>query len=132
MADPYATVADYQVRTGQTLTGPAADQVTALLADASAIVRSILPAGYEPDADAARAVVVAMVRRGMTNPGGRRSITMGGYSATLDQDGGLYLTDAERDLLLAGYEGDGASGAYTVGLRDEAFLPRAHDFTRCW
>lgn len=132
MAEPYATVADYEVRAGQTLTGPGRDQVDALLGDASAIVRSILPAGYEPDADAARAVVVAMVRRGMANPGGLRSRTMGGYSETLDQDGGLYLTDAERDLILAGYEGDGASGAYTIGLRDEAYPPGPLDVAGCW
>lgn len=127
MAEPYATPDDYQEWTGQTLSGPALGKVTARLASASAIIRSILPTGYEPDADVARTVTLTMVERAMVNPGGRRSIQMGGYQSTFDQDGGLYLSDGERDLILAGYEDYGASGAYTVGVRDEAFPARPYD-----
>lgn len=132
MAEPYATLADYEAWTGQTLSDAAAAKVTMKLAAASAIIRTVLPAGYEPDPEVAKAVCLAMVERAMINPGGRRSITMGGYSESLDQDGGLYLADAEQALILAGYEGDGASGAYTVGLRDDAYPPGPYDVERCW
>ncbi|MFC6936708.1 hypothetical protein ACFQHO_44875 [Actinomadura yumaensis] len=62
-----------------------------------------------------------MVQRRLTNPGGRRSVQMGGYGASFDQDGGLYVTDAEVEDLLAGYTGDGAGDAYTVELTDDAY-----------
>jgi hypothetical protein len=127
MAEAYATVADYEAWTGQQLDEPAAARVTMRLAAASALIRAQLPNGYTPDADVARSVTLTVVERAMVNPGGRRSITMGGYSETLDQNGGLYLTDAERDQILAGYDGEGGSGAYTVGLRDEAYPPHPHD-----
>lgn len=127
MAEPYATLPDYEGWVGQALTGPAAAQVTARLAAASAIIRAILPSGYSPDAEVAKTVTLTMVARAMVNPGGRRSIQMGGYQSTFDQDGGLYLSDGERDLILAGYDEYGASGAYTVGLRDEVFPARAYD-----
>ena len=65
-----------------------------------------------------------MVIRATTNPGGRRSRTVGGVSETYDQDGGLYLADGELDALMSGWD-QGASGAYTVGLRDEAFPPNS-------
>ena len=119
----FATVDDYKVRTGQaTLSEAQAARVTALLEDASALIRSQLPTGYEPDAELATAVTVTMVIRASTNPGGRRSRTVGGVSETYDQDGGMYLADGELNALLAGWE-DGSSGAYTVGLRDDAFPP---------
>jgi hypothetical protein len=119
----FATVQDYAVRTGKSSLSEAQTQrVTALLDDASALIRSQLPAGYEPDADLAKAVTVAVVVRAVTNPGGLRSKTVGGVSATYDQDGGLYLADGELDALLAGWD-TGSSGAYTLGVRDEAFPP---------
>jgi hypothetical protein len=65
-----------------------------------------------------------VAERALINTGGRRSRTVGGVSETYDQDGGLYLADAELNALLAGWDG-GSSGAYTVPLRDEAFPPAA-------
>jgi hypothetical protein len=119
----FATLDDYTVRTGQSALSTAqAARITALLDDASALIRSQLPTGYEPDADLAKAVVVTMVIRAATNPGGRRSRTVGGVSETYDQDGGLYLADGELEALLSGWD-EGGSGAYTVGLRDDAFPP---------
>jgi hypothetical protein len=41
-------------------------------------------------------------------------------SETYDQDGGLYLADGELEALLSGWD-EGSSGAYTVGVRDDAF-----------
>lgn len=119
----FATVEDYAVRTGQSSLGTTQSaRITALLDDASALIRSQLPAGYDPDPDLAKAVTVAVVVRAATNPGGLRSKTVGGVSATFDQDGGLYLADGELDALLAGWD-TGSSGAYTLGVRDEAFPP---------
>jgi hypothetical protein len=119
----FATVDDFTVRTGQSsLSMVQAGRVTALLDDASALVRSQLPPGYDPPADLAKAITVTMVIRATTNPGGLRSKTVGGVSATYDQDGGLYLTDDELALLLSGLD-ENSSGAYTVGVHDAAFPP---------
>jgi hypothetical protein len=75
----FATLDDYTVRTGQSALSTAqAARITALLDDASALIRSQLPTGYEPDAD--------------------------------------------LEALLSGWD-EGCSGAYTVGLRDDAFPP---------
>ncbi|MGH8882077.1 MAG: hypothetical protein ACRD0P_32815, partial [Stackebrandtia sp.] len=62
----FATVADYEVRTKTNLTGAARDQVEAVLADLSAVIRSKLDT--PPDADVARMVVVNVAHRAITNP----------------------------------------------------------------
>lgn len=115
----YATLADYELRHGTVSSAAMADKVQALLEDASALIRAILPAGYTPDADLARAVCVAVAWRALTNPGGRRSVTVGSVSESYGdrgEDGGLNLTDGERAMLLAGYNA-GVPSAYTVDLR---------------
>lgn len=125
----FATVDDYKVRTGQSaLSDTQTQRISALLDDASALIRSQLPDGYEPDAELAKAITVTVVIRAATNPGGRRSRTVGGVSETYDQDGGMYLADGELNALLAGWD-EGSSGAYTVGLRDEAFPPTVAGMT---
>lgn len=119
----FATVQDYTIRTGQSALSTAQSaRISALLDDASALIRTQLPNDFEPDPALAKAISVTMVIRAVANPGGLRSRTVGGVSATFDQDGGLYLADGELDALLAGWD-EGGSGAYTVGLRDEAFPP---------
>jgi hypothetical protein len=65
-----------------------------------------------------RAVAVAVAWRSLTNPGGRRSVTVGSVSESYGEDGGLYLTAAERAMLLAAYNA-GVPTAYTVDLRDD-------------
>jgi hypothetical protein len=89
---------------------------------ASALIRSQLPDGFEPDPELAKTTTLVVVERALINPGGRRSRTVGGVYETYDQDGGLYLADGELEALLAGWD-EGSSGAYTVGLRDDAFPP---------
>ncbi len=110
----YATVADYTTRAGSGPLDPeTAAKVAALLDDASALIDSKMPAGYTPPGSLARAITVTMVIRRGNNPGGFRSRTIGDYSEQLAGDGGLYLTDDERETLLSGFE---QGSAYTVPL----------------
>lgn len=114
----YATLADYEARHGTVSSTAQMAKVTALLDDASALIGAILPAGYTPAAELARAVAVAVAWRGLTNPGGLRSKTVGGVSESYGENGGLYLTEGEQRMLLAAYTA-GAVTAYTVDLRDD-------------
>jgi hypothetical protein len=122
MAEPFATVKDYTDRSAGTLPEGSAKrtQVEAYLDDASAIMRRHIPAGYTPDEATLRAICVAVVRRVMANPGGYRQRTIGQYSESLGEDGGLYLTDDEIAQLQPedGTDPD-ADAAYTVGLADQ-------------
>lgn len=119
MVTPYATVEDYEKRAKVTLAdGPDRDQVEALLEDISILIYGQMPEGYAPDADVARAITVRVAMRAMSNPGGYRQRTIGDYSETLDEDGGLQLSPFEWDSLLAGAR---SSTAYTVEPRDDAF-----------
>lgn len=129
----FATVEDYTARSGATLSAAQAVQVAAYLDDATAMMRRHIPAGYEPDPATLRAVCVAVVRRVMANPGGYRQRTIGGYSETLGEDGGLYLTADEKEQLLPPpANGDEDSdAAYTVGLVDQGSPVWRHDL-ECW
>ncbi|MGW2708071.1 hypothetical protein ACWC4J_03610 [Streptomyces sp. NPDC001356] len=118
----YATVTDYEARAAVTLPegSPRRAQVEAYLDDASALMQRHIPAGYSPDEGTLRAIAVAVVRRVMANPGGYRQRTIGQYSESLGEDGGLYLTDDEKAQLVPEDATDpGADAAYTVGLVDE-------------
>jgi hypothetical protein len=114
----YATLADYEARHGTVASGAQIDKVNALLDDASALISAILPAGYSPAVELARAVCVAVAWRGVTNPGGLRSVTVGSVSESYGEDGGLYLTDGEMAMLLAAHTA-GVATAYTIDLRDD-------------
>lgn len=136
MAEPFATVADYVARTGRPLKPAQETQVQAYLVDATALIRSRLPTGYEPDPDMARAIAVKIVRRAITNPGGLRSRMVGGWSESYDEDGGLYITDDEVASLLPDEDDEGQ--AYTVRMIDYAYGPQArhrpwwgHDLPAC-
>jgi hypothetical protein len=110
----YATVADYMGRVGGgPLDADEAAKIAALLDDASALIDSKMPAGYTPPPGLARSTAVTMVIRRSNNPGGFRGRTIGNYSETLSESGGLYLTEDERQTLLSRYE---QGGAYTVPL----------------
>lgn len=114
----YATLTDYEQRHG-TIADPAQrDKVVAELDDAAALIESVLPAGYSPAANLTRALAVKVAWRSITNPGGRRSVTVGSVSESYSEDGGLYLTDREIAMLLAAYTA-GQPTAYTVDLRDD-------------
>ena len=121
----YATVFDYEARAGVTLAEPQRTQVDVLLEDIAALIRTSIPAGAVPDPDVARAVSVAVARRTMANPGGYRQRTVGQYSETLGEAGGMYLTDAELEALTANDSGSSGDAAYSVGLRDNcpAWMP---------
>lgn len=127
MAEAYATVGDYRARTPGALTDEQRDQITALLADASALIRSKIPAGVSPDPDLTRALCVAIVKRAVVNPGGlrQRSMTIGGYteSATLTDSGGLYISDAEVALL---NPEDDSDQAQMVIAHDDGYRHHRH------
>lgn len=115
----FATVEDYERRAAVTLVEPQRSQVEALLDDIAGLIRTKIPPDCTPDPDVARAVSVAVARRTMANPGGYRQRTIGRYSETLGEAGGMYLTEGEIDMLTANC-GQGASdAAYSVRLRDE-------------
>ncbi|WP_141703733.1 hypothetical protein [Planobispora rosea] len=114
----YATLADYEARHGTVASSAQINRVTALLEDASALIAAILPSGYTPAAELSRAVCVAVAWRAITNPGGRRSVTVGAVSESYGEDGGLYLTEGERRMLLAAYDADAVT-ASTIDLRDD-------------
>ncbi|MEU3124668.1 hypothetical protein ABZ696_30945 [Streptomyces albidoflavus] len=119
-APPFATVEDYEARAGVRLVEPQRSQVEAYLDDASALMRRHIPAGFTPDPATTKAIAVAVVRRVMANPGGYRQRTIGQYSETLGEAGGLYLTEDEIAALQPEDSTDpDADGAYTLGMRDE-------------
>lgn len=118
----FATVDDYTARAAVTLAegSPRRAQVEAYLDDASALMARHIPAGYTPDEGTLRAICVSVVRRVMANPGGRRQRTIGQYSETLGEDGGLYLTPDEVGQLQPEDTTDpDADAAYSFGLADE-------------
>ncbi|MGW1998148.1 hypothetical protein [Embleya sp. NPDC001921] len=124
----FATVEQYAARSGP-VTGADAAKVQATLDDASALIRSRLPRGFTPDPGVALAMTVVIARRAITNPGGYRQRTIGQYSETLGEAGGLYLTDGELASLLGDSMGDG-DAAYSVICADEGPIwspPRG-----CW
>ena len=127
----YATVADYEARAAVTLAEPQISQVQALLEDIAALIRTSIPAGSVPDEDVARAVSVAVARRTMANPGGYRQRTVGQYSETLGETGGMYLTDAELEALTANGQGSSGDAAYSVHLRDDG-QPGWTPDPACW
>lgn len=125
----FATVEQYGARSGGTPTGADAVKVEAMLDDASALIRSRLPRGFTPDPGVALALTVVIARRAITNPGGYRQRTIGQYSETMGEAGGLYVTDGEIESLLGDAMGDG-DAAYSVICADEGPIwspPRG-----CW
>jgi hypothetical protein len=117
----YATVADYEARAAVTLPegSPRRAQVQAYLDDATALMQRHIPTGYSPDEGTLRAICVAVVRRVMANPGGYRQRTIGQYSESLGEDGGLYLTDDEKAQLQPEDVTDPtADAAYSIGFAD--------------
>jgi hypothetical protein len=128
VAEAYATAAQYSTETRETLNAAKTAQVTAKLETASALIRSTLPDGYEPDPIVARTVCIQAVQRAIINPGGRRYRQIGSTSEGYETQTGLYLTEQEQEQLLAGYDSAGGDGAtaFTVGLRDEAYPPRPY------
>lgn len=133
MAD-LITTAQFEARTGRTLTASQTTQVNALIDDASALVIDIVnnatttatwdaatpgtvPAGIIP-------VVVSMVRRGLDNPNGYRQESLGSYSYSIGPGdaSGIFATRAEARAIR---RAAGTAGMAAINL--ESDLPyRAH------
>ncbi|MEV8394829.1 MULTISPECIES: hypothetical protein [unclassified Streptomyces] len=133
MAAAFATVEDYEKRAAVTLTGARRDQVEAYLDDASALMRRHIPTGYTPDPGTTKAIAIAITRRVIANGGGYRQRTIGQYSETLGENGGLYLTDDEIAQLQPEDTNDpDADAAYTVELVDQSRHGWRDDPADCW
>lgn len=132
MAAAFATVEDYEKRAAVTLAGAKRDQVEVYLDDASALMRGKIPTGHTPPEETTRAIAIAVTRRVIANGGGYRQRTIGQYSETLGENGGLYLTADEIDQLQPEDATDpDADAAYTVELVDSvAWRPDPGDYCR--
>lgn len=122
----FATLEDYEARNGSVTD---AARVQAMLDDASAMIRSKLPRGFTPDTAVARALTVVVARRSITNPGGFRQRTIGQYSETLGEAGGLYVTEGEIESLLGDAMGDGDAAYSVICDVGPAWVPAQRD---CW
>lgn len=99
-------------KTWRPLTAAEITSASVWIRRASALLRQEVPsvdariANGSLDADVVASVVESMVRRVMTNPDGARSMSDTVEDVTLsvtfsgEADGGLYLTDRERDRLM--------------------------------
>lgn len=129
VANPLVTHAELQQRPG--FENVTEDDVSGLLEDASAEVRLVA----EPELDdvespdtppMVRAVVVNMVRRGLTNPRGVAQETLGDYSYSAGGSGiaTLYMTRREKRLVRRAV---GKLGVGTAQLEGDLPLPREID-----
>ncbi|MYW99951.1 hypothetical protein [Streptomyces sp. PgraA7] len=118
----FATVEDYEKRALVTLPEGSARraQVEVYLEDASSLMRGKIPAGHTPAPETTRAIAVAVTRRVIANGGGYRQRTIGQYSETLGEAGGLYLTEDEVDQLQPDGSDPDADAAYTLDLVDRS------------
>ncbi|MER6598977.1 hypothetical protein [Streptomyces parvus] len=118
----FATVEDYEKRALVTLPegSPRRAQVEVYLEDASSLMRGKIPAGHTPDPETTRAIAVAVTRRVIANGGGYRQRTIGQYSETLGEAGGLYLTEDEVDQLQPEESNPDADAAFTLDLVDRS------------
>jgi hypothetical protein len=130
----YATVEDYEARAGLApTTGTRRAQIQANLEDVSGRMRSKLPADFEPDPAVARAICVAVTRRGLANPGGYRQRMWGSYSETLDQNGGWAITEDEIAELLGEADPDDARpAAMSITLVDHGLHSGHYLPPGCW
>jgi hypothetical protein len=98
---PLASAEDVQARADHVLTNTERVRVTVLLADATAIAYTHVPDIPTPPPATAVGVICTAVLRALSSPAdGIRSETVGGHSRTVAHEGGgLYLTEAELDLL---------------------------------
>jgi hypothetical protein len=108
----FATLYQFQMRFERPVASDEEPRVGALLDDATAIIRAQVPQLTDPPPATVVNVVCAMVARVIRNPDGKRSETIDDYSFTRDNAvsvGGLYLTEAEKDVLTSP-----GAGAFTI------------------
>lgn len=127
MAD-LITIDQFEVRSGRSLTSAQLTQAEALVTDASALVVSIVndadvtdswtsitvPASVVP-------VVVGMVRRGIDNPNGYQSESIGSYSYSGASASGVFATREEARVIR---RAAGTSGVSSLNL--DGHLPLGH------
>jgi hypothetical protein len=129
----FATVEDYEARADVVLSARKRLQVEAYLDDASALMRRHIPTGYTPDTGTTKAIAVAITRRVIANGGGYRQRTIGQYSETLGENGGLYVTAEEiAQLQPPDITDPDADGAYSLTLVDAAMPRWRDDPAGCW
>lgn len=121
MADPLATAADVEARF-RGLTDPETALATALLADASDMLRSLVPSVDERvaagtlSASLVTGAVARAVIRVLRNPDGKVSESIDDYTyrrADAVADGSLYIDPADL-ALLAPAGAVAATGAFTI------------------
>lgn len=102
---PLADVGSLEIRLGRTLTGTEVSRATALLDDASALVRDVAGKDWiDPDTGelqsvpgSIKATVLRMVERAMRNPEGFSAESAGDYSyQRTGVQPGIYLTEGEE------------------------------------
>ena len=109
MADPFATSEDYELRTGQTLDPDRKPQVTALLGDASELIREHSPGIDDrmaatppsPSQSLVAGICVRMVVRYLANPELAAAASSGPFAKSWASNNarGLWLTDDELAVL---------------------------------
>lgn len=106
------SIAQYQARAGRTFSGVGLAQVEAYLDDASAIVRRIAATRNDDELSLDNVdytnvppellpIIFNMVQRGLHNPRGLTSETLGDYSYSQTADRTIYATAEEEKLILA-------------------------------
>jgi hypothetical protein len=116
----FATLQQFKDRFERTLTAAEETRVTALLDDASDIMRARVPglAAASPVPSIAVGVCCAMVARVVRNPEGKFREGFGDdYDFQRDaavSSGELQLTDTEQDNLEAAVSGAGTGGAFSI------------------
>jgi len=127
--DPLADVASLEVRLGRTFVDPELSRVTALLDDASALVRDVAGKTWiDPDTGllqtvpgSIKAIVLRMVERAVRNPEGFSAESAGDYSyQRTGVQQGIYITEAEERAIRKAL---GKTGLWNQPLtRDEEAL----------
>lgn len=106
------SVAQYEARAGRTFSGVGLAQIEAYLDDASAIVRRIAATREDGEmnldsVDSTNVppellpIIFNMIQRGLHNPRGLTSETLGDYSYSQTADRTIYATSEEEKLILA-------------------------------
>lgn len=119
--DPLATYQEYELRTARTLSAAERVQVTALLGDASALIRSASAdldariAAGTLDAGLVTGIAVRVVQRFLSNPTGASQVTSGPFSRAYAASNtrGLFLTDEDLAALTPPVV-NGARGVGTI------------------
>jgi len=96
----FASIRDLEIRLGHTLAGAERDRATALLSDASAMIRAVARSDWEDPPPIITTICLTMATRAWHNPEGVRQQTLGDLSMTFGSvETGVFLTPDERRLI---------------------------------